>query len=86
MKKESLLELGFTELPHKVVDFLVYELGRQRQLSIGALGTPNEVMFISEVDPDDPRVITDTVCLHNYDYDGYLTLNKVFNLISIIKG
>lgn len=30
------------------------------------------------------KVITDLVCLHNYDYDGYLTEEKVESLIKYI--
>lgn len=84
MTRDDLLKIGFTELPHfTVMGSLIYDLGRNRQLSIGSVGTPNEMMFICDVE-NKPNI--DVVVLHNYDYDGYLTIEKVENLIKLIKG
>ena len=83
LNKEQVLELGFKELPHfTITNSLIFDLGRNRQLSIGNIGTPNEMLFIGETDNVDKRKITDLVCLSNYDYDGYLTLEKVTVLLS----
>ena len=62
---------------------LVYDLGRNRYLSIGDLGNPNEMVFLYERDYDDTRKINDLICLRNYDYDGY---TKLEDIKSIIKG
>lgn len=83
LNREEVLKLGFQEIPHfTVMNSLVYDLGRNRWLSIGDLGNPNEMMFIYECDKDDGRIIDDLVCLHNYDYDGYLTLDKLSLLLT----
>ena len=83
MKREKVLELGFEELPHKALGKpLIYNLGRNRQLSLSNLGNPNEVLFIYETDIENPQDINDMVCLHNYDYDGYLTEEKLSLLLT----
>jgi len=77
--------MGFERIPHfTVANALIYQLGRNRRLSIGCIGTPNEMLFICEFDLNDFRKTTDLVCLHNYDYDGYLTKEKLENLIASI--
>ena len=85
LSAEDCLELGFERLPHfTVADNLIYQLGRNRHLSIGCVGTPNETLFICESDPKDYRKINDLICLHNFDYDGYLSKSKLQTLISSI--
>jgi len=85
LSAEECLELGFERLQHfTVADNLIYQLGRNRHLSIGCVGTPNETLFICESDPKDYRKINDLICLHNYDYDGYLSKSKLQTLISSI--
>jgi len=85
LSEKVLLEMGFERLPHFTVqNALIYNIGRNRHLSIGSVGTPNEMLFICETNPDDFRNITDLVCLHNYDYDGYLSKSKLETLISCL--
>lgn len=83
MTKEEVLKLGFKELPHfTITSSLVYDLGRNRHLSLDCVGTPNEMLFISEVNEEHSKFIDDAVVLSNYDYDGYLTLEKLTLLLS----
>lgn len=83
--REYLKNLGFKELPHDtIMNSMVLDLGRRRTLSVGCLGEPNEMVFISEHDHNDQKKITDSVCLHNWDYDGYLTKGKLQNLLSAL--
>ena len=85
LSADDCLDLGFVRLPHfTVADNLIYQLGRNRHLSIGCVGTPNETLFICESDPKDYRKINELICLHNYDYDGYLSKSKLQTLISSI--
>lgn len=85
MTNEDLIEIGFERIPHFTIgDTIVYDLGRRRQLSATGIGTPNEFLFISVIDAENPKRITDSICLHNYDYDGYLTIEKVVSLIASI--
>lgn len=84
--REYLKNLGFKELPHfTVMNSLEYHLGRRRRISVGCLGEPNEVVFISETSEHNPREVTDVICLHNWDYDGYLTEEKISTLVSALK-
>jgi len=83
MTRDKVIELGFKELPHRTVtNTLVYDLGRNRFLSLGCLGTPNEMLFMYEVDIDNSQDITDMVAMSNYDYDGYLTEDKLSLLLT----
>jgi hypothetical protein len=85
--RSTLIELGFKELPHSTITAsLTYDLGRNRQLSFGSIQTPNEMLYIYEVDEKDPRKINDLVCLRNYDYDGYTSLEQIKTLITFLTG
>lgn len=85
--REELLKLGFKEMPHFTIGQIInFDLGRRRFLSISSLGTPNEMLYINELQQDDDKTITDLICLHNYDFDGFLTLRKLKNLITGITG
>jgi hypothetical protein len=85
--RSTLIELGFKELPHSTItSSLTYDLGRNRQLSFGSIETPNEMLYIYEIDDKDPRKITDLVCLRNYDYDGYTSIEQIKSIINLITG
>ena len=88
MTNEDLISIGFKPMPHyTVANSVVYDLGRDRQLSAGCVGTPNETLFVMELkEEEDNTIICDLVCLHNYDYDDYLTIEKVKGLISLITN
>lgn len=86
MTNKDLLEIGFKEISHFTIgNSVTYDLGRQRILSGSGVGTFNEFLFIGEVDDNDKRKINECVCLHNYDYDGFLTIEKVKMLINLIE-
>lgn len=86
ISKDDLLELGFQEIPHfTVMGSVVYELGRNRLLTVGCAGTPNETMFIVEKSKVGDHY-TDLVCMHNHDYDGYLSKESVAALIEWFKN
>lgn len=85
MTREELLEIGFKNLPHAAIGAPVdYDLGRYRYLSVGSVGTPNEMVFIYEIDDKDPKKITDLVVLKNYDYDGLTEIETIKSLISLL--
>ena len=85
--RSTLIELGFKELPHSTITAsLTYDLGRNRQLSFGSIKTPNEMLYIYEIDEKDPRKITDLVCLRNYDYDGYTGIEHIKSIITLTTG
>jgi len=85
--RSTLIELGFKELPHSTITAsLTYDLGRHRQLSFGSIQTPNEMLYIYELDDKDPRKIIDLVCLRNFDYDGYTNVEQIKALITFLTG
>lgn len=82
MNKEEVLALGFKEVPHyTILDSLVYTLPRDRALSLGCLGTPNETLFLVEKSKVGDHY-TDLICIHNFDYDGYITEEALVDIIS----
>ena len=84
---DDLLNIGFEKIKHfTIMNSCTYDLGRRRFLSASCVGTPNENMCIYEVDRDNNVEITNLVCLHNWDYDGFLTIEKVKSLIEAITG
>lgn len=86
MTTDDLIRIGFKPAPHfTVMNSYIYDLGRHRHLSIGAVGTPNEMMYIAETNDQKHTQVSDLICLHNYDYDGYLTEEKVVEMISVIN-
>jgi len=84
--KDDLLNLNFKEIQHFTIsNSLIYNLGRYRQLSVSCIGTPNEMLWVCQIDDKNEKNITDLICLHNYDYDGYLTVDKIVGLINLIS-
>lgn len=81
-----LIKLGFKEVPHLILtNNLIYDLGRNRQLSFSNIGTPNEMLFLCELNKEDDRKIDELICLRNYDYDGYTTVEEIEQLINLLK-
>ncbi len=89
MTNEDLLEIGFQKIPFFTVgNILIYKLSRNRHLSIASVGTPNEVLYLCSTEATvesekESMEITDLICLHNYDYDGYISLEKIKKIIDI---
>jgi len=87
MTRQELIDIGFKEIPHFTIgNTLIYDLDRRRHLSVADLGGPNEFMYLCEVDDENSKEINDLVCVHNYDYDGKLSMEKVKGLISCITA
>lgn len=87
MNKEDYIRLGFAPLPHyTVADALLYQLGRKRHLSAGCVGTPNEMIWICQMNDEDPKKCDDLVCLHNFDYDGLMTEDRLKMLIEALTA
>lgn len=85
--REELIALGFKPVEtFTVMKPLIYKVGRGRFISVGDINTPNEFAFLCELSPCDDKKISDLICIHNYDFDGYLTKEKVVNILNIFKG
>lgn len=84
LNKETLLRRGFVETPHMVLGSLLnLDVGRNRHISIGLLGTPNEMVYLNQ--KGNRTGITDLICIHNFDYDGLLTKQKLDAILSIFN-
>lgn len=82
MNIDTLIQKGFISTPHLVLkEVFILDVGRGRHISIGSLATPNEVVFLNQKNHNSG--ITDLVCIHNFDYDGFLTEAKLDAIISI---
>lgn len=79
MTEEELLSIGFV----KGELSLKYHLPRHRFISVLCVGTPNEVVYLCYKDSVD--IVDDLVCVHNFDYDGYLTREKLEHLITYFE-
>ena len=78
MTRAEVISMGFEPIPHfTITDSLIYDLGRNRHLSIGDIGMPNEMVFICEVNNENKNRVDEIIGLHNYDYDGYLTKERL---------
>jgi hypothetical protein len=86
LTEEIVLTLGFYKLPHFTIgNNLIFDLPNNRQLSLASVGTPNEMLFISQSDYDDHKNITDIITLHNYDFHGYLSIYKLKTIIDVLN-
>jgi galactitol-specific phosphotransferase system IIC component len=87
MTKQDVLNIGFTEIHHFTIrGNLIYDLGRNRHLSLACLGTPNEMLFLIEINDAFSKEVKDIITIRNYDYDGYLKLSDLTDLITAITG
>ena len=78
LTNQNLIDLGFVPVPtYTIGNNVTYDLGRNRHLAVSCAGTPNEMVLIYETDPVNPKKVEDLIPLHNYDYDGYLTEERV---------
>ena len=77
MTNDDLIAIGFKSIPNStIMDPVVYPLGRHRHLAAGSVGTPNEILWICGTDDQNDKHVTDAICIHDYDYDGMLTIEK----------
>lgn len=87
LKQEELLAIGFEKIPTFTVNnCLIYNLGRGRMLQMGNTGNCNEMLCISQLDDENDKKISDLIVLHNYDYDGFITLEKIKTLIALLTS
>lgn len=80
---EYLKTLGFVRRgDNAVFNFHVKDLGRYREMSLWHVGSPNEMLFISELERGPIKnKVSDAVVLHNYDYDGQLTKERLEEIV-----
>jgi len=88
LTEEILIKAGFEHLQHfTVTNSIIKNIGRNRIISIGSVGTPNEMIWLCEIDMINQTKITDLVCIRNYDYDGGKTdVHQLQNLYYSLTG
>lgn len=59
------------------------DLGRDRYLKAICVGTRNEMVFLCA---DEEETCSDLICVHNFDYDGLLTIKRIKSLIDWFGG
>lgn len=86
MTKQDLINIGFEEIPHKTITgSIIYRLPRGRELSLACFATPNEMLALKQMAKD--GIVCDSIIvLSNYDYDGYVTMDKIKSIIHGITG
>lgn len=89
MNEKQLLEIGFEKVPHfTVMNSLTYDIGKGRFLSIGCIGEANECLFLCFYERENEgknKPVDDIITLHNYDWTGLLTMDKLKYLIDWLK-
>lgn len=84
IKEEFLLKEGFIKInTHLFSSLYEKDLGRRRKLKFSCVCTPNEVLMLSQTNHFTKE--EDLVCIHNWDYDGCLTEEKLLLLLDFFK-
>lgn len=83
ISRQWLINIGFEPQNDIITQSLHYNFDRNRYISIGCVGEPNEMMFLCERERNGH---TEIITLSNYDYDGLLRKYKVINMIKTIEG
>jgi hypothetical protein len=87
LTEEWLLKFGFERIPHyTITNSIIKKTKRGRCLSIGCVGTPNEMVFLSYQEDESSLKIDDLICLWNYDFDGRLYVHQLQNLYFALTG
>jgi len=87
LNEDWLVRLGGEKLPyHNILNSIFFKVGRNRIVSVGNVGTPNEMIWLCQVNATNDKIIDDIICLRNYDYDGYTPVHTFQNLIHALTG
>ena len=82
MTYRDLIDIGFVAVP-KSKDGVIYQFSKDRYLYAVGIGTSDEMLSVCEIEEDDKKIVTDCICVHAYEYDGSLTIEKVKKSINI---
>ncbi|MBL4867476.1 MAG: hypothetical protein JKY67_14010 [Pseudomonadales bacterium] len=89
-KEKALTEVDFIKIGFRSglearIFRLTLDLGQGKYLSAGSIGTPNETIFLCELDTEGSSIVPEAICIHNYDYHGYVSREKLERLIFALK-
>jgi hypothetical protein len=85
--KQQLLNIGFLEeVSLSTCNSLFYDLSRNRMIMITGVGTEKEIGHLCEMSYPDDETYDQMVCFHDYEFDGYITIDRVMLLIYSITN
>ena len=85
LSNEDLVSLGFENLTHFTVgEQSKCELTRGRYLSAMCIGSCNESIWLGSKNKSGE--VTDLICVHNYDYDGFITTKRLKDFLDWFNG
>jgi len=78
LSPDILEKAGFYQLPHFTVqNSWIISIGRDRFITVACVGTPNEMVFLTEEVPPEVKAV---IVIRNYDYDGKTYLHDIQNI------
>lgn len=82
---ELLISVGFEKISIDNAFFSIYDLniGRERAISVQNVGTPNEMIFLTEKSFKHEVAVT---TIRNFDYDGKTYLHQLQNIAHSLGG
>lgn len=88
LTEDWLIKLGFKKEPYAIITNSYYlNVGRNRVMSVACVGTPNEMVFLSDVDnSENPTKVLNVIVLKNWDYDKATYVHHLQNLHYAITG
>lgn len=86
LTEQDLLDIGFKRTSYNVsmVQIMDYSLGRKLVLSVINVGTPNEMVMLCD-DLKHEYHVPEVIAIHNYDYDWFITKERINALINALK-
>jgi len=85
LSSEDLIAVGFKEQHHFIArNAVIFKLSRNRHLCMANVGTIEEELWLCESDHQNDKKIIDMVSLHNYKYNGYIDIQKIKGILSLV--
>src|SRR5688572_28029676 len=86
LTEQHLIDFGFEQHAYKtILNSYFLRVGRNRQISVGCIGTPNLMVCLIDTDETETKV-ENVVVLHNWDYDKELYVHQLQNLYHALTG
>lgn len=83
--REDFELLGFKNVPHFTIgNNMVLELSRGRFLTATCIGQGNESIWLGH--KNKCGEVTDLICIHNRDYDGFIKWERLQELVGCFGG
>jgi hypothetical protein len=84
LTEEWLLKFAFYQMPHNTIqNSFMKNIGRGRVISVGCVGTPNEMVFITD---ENGEKVENIITARNFDYDGKTYVHQLQNIYFALTG